>query len=302
MRNILLALFLTGIPLAWYLAWGQTPRIGENAAKKKPDNSAGTNSAAQPRGTKENPLVVDALGHQQTPVERKEAEKQAAEAEAEKQYHYGIDRWTLKWNGIASIATAVLVLIGIGGVCAAIRTLRAIEDQGKHMERQGALMERQLQLQEAAMTQWVLFSNWKDTVISRQGPLAPATKELGIEFEIANPSNYPLTLTGVFNFNGTLPGAPKLTVPGLWIAPTKSGSLSTKVLLTDEQERSYGAEGARISLHGEYAHIGVAKQWSPMMEIHANIICRSGHPTVVEYESIYEKRDQKPEGQGQNPI
>jgi hypothetical protein len=104
------------------------------AGKKKPDDSTRSGKATDTRGTKENPLVVDTLGHQQTAEERKEAEKQATNAEAEEQYHHGVDRWTLRWSGIAAVATGVLVLVGIVGTIVAIKNIDALSQQIKEMK------------------------------------------------------------------------------------------------------------------------------------------------------------------------
>lgn len=142
MRKVLAVVLLTGIPLCRQPLWGQAPGIGVEAPKKKPDDTTGSAKPTKAGGTKENPLVVDTLGHQQAPKEREEAQKQAAEAKAEEQYHRDIDRWMLIWNGMTSIATAILVLVGIGGVCAAIWTLRAIRDQGEQSARHLGLTER----------------------------------------------------------------------------------------------------------------------------------------------------------------
>ena len=77
---------------------------------------------------------MDPSGHQQTPEERKEAEKQPVEAEAQENYHRSVDGWMLRWTAISAIATTLLMFIGIGGVCAALKTLGAIQRQIKVQE------------------------------------------------------------------------------------------------------------------------------------------------------------------------
>ena len=131
MRKLLLLLVLALLPPLGNPVWGQTPAIGVNASEKQPHDGATGGKNTKDRGAKENPLVVDTMGSQQTEVERKEAEQQAAEAETEKQYHQRIDRWTLRWNGITAIATIGLFLVGFGGVFAAVRTLQAIGKQSE---------------------------------------------------------------------------------------------------------------------------------------------------------------------------
>jgi hypothetical protein len=108
---------------------GDTPSARVKASKKQPNNTEGSSTATQPHGTKADPLVVDTQGHQQTPIERKEAEKQATEAKADKDVHNALDVSTRNWTAFAAIATGILVLVGIGGTIAAICTLRAIKSQ-----------------------------------------------------------------------------------------------------------------------------------------------------------------------------
>jgi hypothetical protein len=80
--NLVLALCACS-PLCWQPLWGQTLSGGVQAGKKQPDDRIRSGKATDTRGAKENPLVADTLGHQLTPEERKEAEKQATKAEAE---------------------------------------------------------------------------------------------------------------------------------------------------------------------------------------------------------------------------
>lgn len=126
---------LAWIPFFGQPSWGQPPGIGVQPGQKQPKNGRRTTAATTPRGTDQNPFVVDTQGHKQTDIERDEANKQAAKTETGEQYHRYIDRWALIWNGTAAVATAVLVLIGIGGVCAALKTLRAINRQADLQER-----------------------------------------------------------------------------------------------------------------------------------------------------------------------
>jgi hypothetical protein len=72
---------------------------------------------------------VDTLGLEQTRIETGESEKQAAETKAEEQYHRGVDRRMIFWGGFTAITTGLLVLVGIGGTLAAVRTIKAIEKQ-----------------------------------------------------------------------------------------------------------------------------------------------------------------------------
>jgi hypothetical protein len=96
----------------------------KDASKKKPNNTTGADKRTDPCGAKEQPLVVDTLGHQQTPIERQEGQKQAAKAEAEEQYHRSVDRWTLTWYAITAISATLLLAVGVGGVIGLSMTKR----------------------------------------------------------------------------------------------------------------------------------------------------------------------------------
>jgi hypothetical protein len=61
--------------------------------------------------------------------------------------------------------TAALVLIGIGGIVFAVRTVLAIEDQGKRMKEQVDLMKRQADLMQASQRAWVLVDNIGEPIL-----------------------------------------------------------------------------------------------------------------------------------------
>jgi hypothetical protein len=110
---------------------GQAPSAGVESSRKQkniPGDSPDKSTRDQ-RGTKESPLVVDTEGHQYTPAEAKEKSR-------EKEDKHGVDAWTLRWAAITAGATVFLMIVGIGGVIAAIRTLRAIKQQAGLMETQ----------------------------------------------------------------------------------------------------------------------------------------------------------------------
>lgn len=130
MRNLALTLILCACsPLLWQPLRGQAPSVGKESDSKKKNVTADSpgEATADQRGTKESPFVVDTEGHQDTPAETQEKTR-------EKEDKNSVDAWTLRWTGITTGATVVLMLVGIGGVIAAIRTLRAIEKQAGLME------------------------------------------------------------------------------------------------------------------------------------------------------------------------
>jgi hypothetical protein len=98
----------------------------------------------------------------------------------------------------AILPSTLLVFVGIGGILAAMRTLRAIEMQAN--------------LQKTAMRQWIDTGNWTQGPQYDNGILT----EIGVQIPIVNGTSYPLTLSSVV---GTLNGAELIRSIGTEIAP-----------------------------------------------------------------------------------
>lgn len=175
MRNLVVALALLACsPLCWQPLRGDTPSVRKEANSKDKSVSADSPSkaATNQRGTKDSPLFIDAEGHQQTPAEAKEKAR-------EKEVKDKIDTRTLISAEITAGATVVLMLVGIGGVIAAIRTLRAIEKQVN-------VMESQTELTQAQFYQCVYINNWR---IEKPWPTV-----LRVMVDLINPTGFPITL------------------------------------------------------------------------------------------------------------
>jgi hypothetical protein len=163
----------------------------------------------------------------------------------------------------------------------------AIVYQAKEMARATEVMRITVSLQEAALMQWVSVGNWKCFHVQTNPPSPPATSLL-IEFDVANESNFPLTINGEFRFLGNLPGAKRFytTQKGITLFPRKPYKCDVSLNITDEQSRQYFDSALRISVHGRMTHLGVSNKRSPLMSIDGNLVCRRNAPTELEYESI----------------
>ena len=151
-------------------SWGQS-----GSQKKRRVAANSTNQAASDqRGTPESPLIVDTQGHQDSPAE-------AAEKKREKERRDSIDSSTVRSAEVTAAATVVLMFVGVGGVIAAVRTLRAIQTQAE-------LQGRSINLQERTMQQWVYLTNWK---VNR---LKSDPRKLRITVDLVNQSQAPMTL------------------------------------------------------------------------------------------------------------
>ena len=116
--------------------------------------------------------MVDVEGHQKTAAEAAEDKRKNDEQEL-------IDGRTFDLAIANTVFTGILMLVGIGGICAALLTLGAIQ-------RQADLMGRQIKLTEASMKQWIEFGEWKSEWVSD-------SEELAISFQVFNPTNFLLT-------------------------------------------------------------------------------------------------------------
>jgi len=169
---VVLCIFLTYGPSRWNQARGQAPAVGVNKTVIKPPNRSARGDQSRggdERGSKERPFVVDTKGHQDTPAE-------ASDAKAEKDHARYIERKTLFYAGLTAWATFGLCFIGVGGIIAAVWTLRTIRTQ--------------VLLQTKAMTQWVDLKNWKTALNSDN----PTYRSLYISVELINPTQFPLKI------------------------------------------------------------------------------------------------------------
>jgi hypothetical protein len=286
----LIALF-AWVPFCWKPLWGQTPGVrvetGKNQ-KQQAEPGTGQPGNAQ-RGTEDSPLIVDIKQHPKSKTETAE-DKRINDA---KEYR---DRWSFRLAVIGTIISGLLLIIGTGGVYAAICTLRAIETQAEHLE-------RQIQLQEAAMVQWVSVGNWRSSHIRRDIQPKPINF-LRIDFDVANESTFPLTMYAVFEFLSNLPGATKVrtTQNGIPLFPRKPYGFNVSLEITEEQSRQFFESALRIAVHGKITHLGVSTKRGPLMTIDGNLVCRRDAATTLEYESYsLTARGEEAQTEGQRP-
>ncbi len=137
-RLSVIAVLFAGIPFGWNPLLGQSPseRIEPSKNKKQQAEQGAPQAQNTQRGTENRPLIVDIKEHPKSETEAAE-DKRINDA---KDYR---DRWTFHLAAIGTVISGLLLIIGVGGVCAAVRTLRAIESQATLMERQAKTMEDQ---------------------------------------------------------------------------------------------------------------------------------------------------------------
>jgi hypothetical protein len=213
--------------------------MGKEASSKKKNVPASIpKPTADQRGTKNSPLVVDTEGHQDTPAETEEKAR-------EKEIKDKIDSRTLLSVEITAGATVILMFVGIGGVCAALRTLNAIL--------------RQVALQELTLEQWVDYGPFKSEYVADK----IGRQSLFISVDLLNPSNFPVTLPDasiVFEL-----GLVKITSEpsdGVCrLLPNKPHRVTVRFDLTADQAEAYAhGAGFVVGVSGNLAHIGTLKE------------------------------------------
>jgi len=132
--------------------------------QKQNGKRGASHSQADQRGTQDSPLVVDTEGHKDNPAE-------TAAKQREKEQRDRIDARTLRSLEITAGATVVLVFVGIGGIIAAVSTLRAIK--------------KQADLMQAQFDQWVDVENWR---------VNKGSDKFIVWVDLINHTAYPITL------------------------------------------------------------------------------------------------------------
>lgn len=143
MRKLLVLIVLAWIPLCGQPLLVQTPGVGVQSSQKQEQqrNLTTRNPAGEQLGTKEFPLVVDTEGHKKTPSEAAEDKRK----DDTKEYR---DRWTFRLTVIGTVIGGILMLIGGGGVIAAVLTLRRMDRQLTEMQQARTQAAQHLSLTE----------------------------------------------------------------------------------------------------------------------------------------------------------
>ena len=195
----------------------------------------------------------------------------------------------LVFTGAAALFTGLLVIVGGCGVYAAIRTLLAINRQAYLMERQTVVMESQTKAIEAqlklAMMQWVSVKEWKVELLEPSGTV-PQPKQLLINFDIANESNFPLKMNATFRFGIHQAMTRAYDTGPVLLLPRHPHKATLSLPLTPYDYKCYGEQAILISVTGEIAHVGILKQEGPFMTINGELLCGKTATTSFEFETM----------------
>jgi len=157
---------------------------------------------------------------------------------------------------ITWIAGIVLIVIGGAGVYFALRTVSAIEDQGKLMKQQANLMEQQVTLMQVPFRSWVKLDDW--SVEYSPGPSPPGTSKFQIQVRVVNQSEFPITLTGGgMRFGNVGTAAYSRYEAGGHFVPPKTGHPIKIWIFASEYNVKQFTEGSVfIPTDGEFSHYG----------------------------------------------
>jgi hypothetical protein len=135
--TLMFVLCMVSMPLR-----GQTK--GQPKSVQRPSDAKTSEPQDSQRGTKESPIFVHILQDPQSQTDAAKTEKDNKRKET-------VDLVTAWSAGLAALFTGLLVIVGWGGVRAAVRTLAAIERQVTLMERQTVVLEGQTRTNEASV-------------------------------------------------------------------------------------------------------------------------------------------------------
>jgi hypothetical protein len=166
---------------------------------------------------------------------------------------------------------AIFLLVGALGVCAAVKTLRAIK--------------RQTDLQETGMRQWIDLQKWDIA----KAPLRPEDTLL-IGFHIANPTHAPLELTLVMN---TVSGTQINKESNIGFLPPGNPYIaSLPVRLSKEQRAALDNQQLVLSLRCEVFFTDALKvAWHQIFG--RMLFCEPGQITAIDTENRLQRDEQQ---------
>jgi hypothetical protein len=114
------------IPFCGQPLRGQPPGVGivSGSHQKQQSKLTATQAKSDQQGTQDSPLVVDIKSRPKTPEEAAQEKRRIDDKKL-------VDTRTFRLAVVNTFFTGVLMLVGIGGVCLALRTLRVLEKQAK---------------------------------------------------------------------------------------------------------------------------------------------------------------------------
>jgi hypothetical protein len=181
-----------------------------------------------------------------------------------------------------------LCIIGTIGIIAALLTLRVIKIQTE-------ATKKSVTLQEAAMKQWLVLQNWSNE--RRVTPEGVSLLDVG--FDIANPTNWPLTLIATV-LTVRSQGAERVAMTNHFIplAPRETHNVAISNIPLDDTQYLEGGRGVVCVLYGYLNYFDCFEkhqEWTFSGSIHCT---KKGTTFRKEWFSDHPyRKDQKAEGQ-----
>jgi len=144
----------------------------------------------------------------------------------------------------ANLPNIYLVLVGIGGIFAAIGTLDILKRQTNAIERQTKAVEDSIALQKTLKRQWLNLENWR--IMGEKTQTGEHTL-ISLMFNVINSTDMELKLKCVELF--LLDGNQFLT-PNVFLVPTKSYSAIFHVKLSKQETENYFRNSAKLLFIG----------------------------------------------------
>jgi hypothetical protein len=207
---------------------------------------------------------------------------------------------------VYTVSAIILVLVACGGVWFARKTLqeisaqvataksqlKAMTGQTEVIREQVWVLRDQVKLQEAAMRQWVVLTNWDCSIFPRDEDHS----KLEVRVTLINATKYPLKLLGC---RGTLKGWSTVSEERCishTLVPDEAFAVKFWTLITTEQAKEREGEGLYISLSGRVAFIDVLE--TRQDQTFSGVLHCRGSDTHFTAEVSDIKAQENEEGQG----
>lgn len=236
MGKLLIVMALTALtPFFWQPLLGQSPRVGVNPSGRQEDQTglAAKEAQSDQRGTKNAPLVVDTEGHQYSPAETAERKRKNNEKEL-------IERRSQNLTIANTIFTGILMIVGIGGVTAALLTLNAIKNQGSSMKAQNKMMLAQFD-------QWVYLNNWRVD--------NPWSDRIRVQVDLINPTSFPMTISsGYMTFDDNQAKTTHCIGNNTFLPPNIPNIICITIGITPDQAHRFANGSLNFLVSGQFTH------------------------------------------------
>ena len=155
-------------------------------------------------------------------------------------------------------------------------------------------IEKQVNLQSAAMEQWIELSNWRSQLVKLPSERTP-NPFLLVKVDIANKTNFPVTLKRAeIDFINTGDKVKRTYFAGddTFLTPSAPHEVVISAQITEQQEAQFPLGGIGIQIAGRFNHIGTLKN-PVIQEVSGLLVCRQSETVFIPEIHMNPKSEEK---------